>query len=129
MTGNISGQLPIFYDGKYFIIKQGELHNVTDGVIQVYNNPAVEELKASQAELDLAFTALENLHYHHLSSEVSMGDDGYMILDTTINGRNPDLDNDVNLNLNLDYDWLGLLESLTITDKFENQVVEKLPQK
>jgi hypothetical protein len=129
VTGFVSGILPISYDGEYFLIKEGSLHNVGEGLIQVYNNPAVEELKASSTELKLAFNALENLHYHHLSSDVSMADDGYMLLITTIKGRNPDLDNEVNLNLNLSYDLLGLLESLNITEHFESKVIKGLQKK
>jgi len=124
VTGKISGNLPIYYDGEHLLIKEGYLHNVGDGLIQVYNNPAVEELKANGTQLKLAFDALENLHYHHLSSEVSMADDGYMLLVTAIKGRNPDLDNDVNLNLNLSYDLIGLLESLNITEHFENKLLK-----
>ncbi|PKG81643.1 hypothetical protein CXF85_19200 [Colwellia sp. 75C3] len=126
VTGKVSGELPIFYDGEHFLIKEGGLKNVGDGIIQVYNNPAVEELKGTSTELKLAFDALENLHYHHLSSKVSMGDDGYMLLVTAIKGRNPDLDNEVNLNLNLSYDLLGLLESLNITEHFESKVLKGL---
>jgi len=126
VTGRVSGVLPIYYDGEHFLIKEGGLHNVGDGLIQVYNNPAVEELKTSSTELKLAFDALENLHYHHLSSDVSMEDDGYMLLVTAIKGRNPDLDNEVNLNLNLSYDLLGLLESLNITEHFESKVIKGL---
>ncbi|KGJ91748.1 intermembrane phospholipid transport protein YdbH family protein [Colwellia psychrerythraea] len=126
VTGKVSGQFPIFYDGEKFLIKEGSLHNVGDGLIQVYNNPAVVELKSSSTELQLAFNALENLHYHHLTSAVSMADDGYMLLVTEIKGRNPDLDNEVNLNLNLSYDLLGLLESLNITEHFENKVIKGL---
>jgi len=129
VTGRVSGLLPIHYDGDNFIIDGGSLKNVGDGLIQVYNNPAVEELKASSTELKLAFSALENLHYHHLSSEVSMADDGYMLLDTAIKGRNPDLDNDVNLNLNLSYDLLGLIESLNITENFESKIIKGLQKK
>ena len=129
VTGRVSGLLPIHYDGDNFIIDGGSLKNVGDGIIQVYNNPAVEELKASSTELKLAFSALENLHYHHLSSEVSMADDGYMLLDTAIKGRNPDLDNDVNLNLNLSYDLLGLIESLNITENFESKIIKGLQKK
>lgn len=126
VTGRVSGLLPIYYDGEHFLIKEGGLHNVGDGLIQVFNNPAVEELKTSNTELKLAFDALENLHYHHLSSEVSMANDGYMLLVTAIEGRNPDLDNEVNLNLNLSYDLLGLLESLNITEHFESKVIKGL---
>ena len=126
VTGKISGELPIYYDGEHFLIKEGNLHNVGGGLIQVYNNPAVEELKASGTQLKLAFDALENLHYHLLSSDVSMADDGYMLLVTAIKGRNPDLDNDVNLNLNLSYDLLGLLESLNITELYESKVLKGL---
>jgi len=129
VTGRVSGLLPIYYDGENFLIKEGSLHNVGDGLIQVYNNPAVEELKSSSTELKLAFDALENLHYHHLSSDISMADDGYMLLVTAIKGRNPDLDNEVNLNLNLSYDLLGLLESLNITEHFESKVIKGLQKK
>ncbi len=129
VTGRVSGLLPIHYDGDNFIIDGGSLKNVGDGIIQVYNNPAVEELKASSTELKLAFSALENLHYHHLSSKVSMADDGYMLLDTAIKGRNPDLDNDVNLNLNLSYDLLGLIESLNITENFESKIIKGLQKR
>jgi hypothetical protein len=55
-----------------------------------------------------------------------MADDGYMLLLTTIKGQNPDLQNEVNFNLNLSYDLLGLFESLTITEQFENQVINGL---
>jgi len=123
VTGKISGHLPLFFDGKKVLIEDGELHNVSNGIIQVMNNPAVAELKASSTELKLAFDALQNLHYHELTSTVSMADDGYMLLETAIKGRNPDLDNDVNLNLNLNYDLLGLLESFDITGQIEKKVV------
>jgi len=126
VTGRISGLLPLTFDGKNVTIEQGELHNISRGLIQVINNPAVEELKTSNSQLKLAFDALQNLHYHQLSSDVSMRDDGYMLLETIINGRNPDLDNDVNLNLNLSYDLLGLLESMSITERLEQNIIKDL---
>jgi len=126
VTGKVSGLLPVVFANKKFTIKNGELHNVSNGLIQIVDNPAVERLKASSTELKLAFEALENLHYHQLTSEVSMADDGYMLLDTKIKGRNPDLDNEVNLNLNLSYDLLGLLESISITERFEKNIINKL---
>jgi hypothetical protein len=126
VTGNISGQLPVTFDGDKFIIEDGKLHNISNGLIQVIDNPAVAELKANNTQLKLAFDALQNLHYHQLSSAVSMADDGYMQLNTVIKGRNPDIDNDVNLNLNLSYDLLGLLESLSITQRFEKSIIKGL---
>ncbi|MCW8832049.1 MAG: YdbH domain-containing protein [Colwellia sp.] len=126
VTGKISGNLPVSTDGKQFTILAGELHNITDGIIKVANNPAVEELKKSDPQLKLAFDAMQNIHYHQLSSDVSMANDGYMLFDTMIKGRNPDLDNDVNLNLNLSYDLLGLLESLNITKDLEQTLIDKL---
>ena len=126
VTGDISGQLPILYDGEKYTIEKGELHNVSNGLIQVKDNPAVVRLKANNTQLQLAFDALQNLHYHQLSSDVSMADDGYMLLETVIKGRNPDIDNDVNLNLNLSYDLLGLLESISITKQFEERIIKGL---
>ncbi len=126
VTGNISGYLPMYYDGYRPLIKDGHLYNVGGGIIQVSNNPSVQALTADNTQLKLAFDALQNLHYHHLSSDVVMADDGYMKLLTAIEGHNPDIQNDVNLNVNLSYDLLGLLESLTITEQFENEVLNGL---
>lgn len=126
VTGDISGRLPITFDGDKYIIENGELHNISNGLIQVRDNPAVTELKKNNTQLQLAFDALQNLHYHQLSSAVSMADDGYMLLETVIKGRNPDIDNDVNLNLNLNYDLLGLLESMSITQRFEDNIIKGL---
>lgn len=128
VTGDISGQLPIIFDGEKYIIENGELYNISNGLIQVMDNPAVVELKENNTQLQLAFEALQNLHYHQLSSEVSMAEDGYMLLETVIKGRNPDIDNDVNLNLNLSYDLLGLLESISITQRFEDNIIKGLQQ-
>lgn len=126
VTGNISGQLPITFDGEKYIMEKGELYNITDGLIQVMDNPAVAELKENNTQLQLVFEALQNLHYHQLSSAVSMTEDGYMLLDTIIKGRNPNINNDVNLNLNLSYDLLGLLESMSITQRFEESIIKGL---
>lgn len=126
VTGNISGQLPVRFDGEKYIIENGELYNITNGLIQVMDSPAVEELKANNTQLQLAFEALQNLHYHQLSSDVSMADDGYMLLETVIKGYNPDIENDVNLNLNLNYDLMGLLESMSITQRLEENIIKDL---
>ncbi len=126
VTGKISGDLPVSLNGKQFTISGGELHNISDGVIKVANNPTVEQLKESDPQLKLAFDAMQNIHYHLLSSDVSMADDGYMLFDTIIKGRNPDLDNEVNLNLNLSYDLLGLLKSLNITKHLEQTLIDQL---
>jgi len=126
VTGNISGQIPVTFDGEKYIIEKGELYNISNGLIQVMDNPTVVELKANNTQLQLAFEALQNLHYHQLSSAVSLADDGYMLLETVIKGRNPDIDNDVNLNLNLRYDLLGLFESMSITQRFEDNIIKGL---
>jgi len=126
VTGNISGQIPVKFDGEKYRIEKGQLYNISNGRIQVMDNPAVVELKANNTQLQLAFEALQNLHYHQLSSAVSMADDGYMLLETVIKGRNPDINNDVNLNLNLNYDLLGLLESMSITQRFEKSIIKDL---
>lgn len=126
VTGNISGQIPVTFESEKYIIEDGELHNISNGLIQIIDNPAVAALKANNSQLALAFDALQNLHYDQLSSAVSMGEDGYMLLETVIKGRNPDINNDVNLNLNLSYDLLGLLESLSITSRFEKNIIKGL---
>lgn len=128
VSGRISGQLPLTFYPSGITIDAGELHNISDGVIQIKDNPAIEELKQSQPELRLAFDALQNLHYHQLTSAVTMNKAGQMLLETAIKGINPDFDNEVNFNLNLDYDLLGLIESLRITDTFEQQIDKNIKQ-
>jgi len=128
VTGKVSGNLPLFID-ENIRIENGKLFNVTEGVIQIKDNPGVESLKQTSTELALAFDALENLHYHQLNADVFMYDDGRMLLDTVIKGRNPDLDNEVNLNLNINYDLLGLIKSLRIADNMESEIIQKLQKK
>ncbi|MBU2972346.1 YdbH domain-containing protein [Pseudoalteromonas sp. C2R02] len=128
VTGRVSGNLPLFID-EYIRIENGKLFNVGEGVIQIKDNPGVESLKQTSTELALAFDALENVHYHQLNADVFMYDDGRMLLDTVIKGRNPDLDNEVNLNLNINYDLLGLIKSLRIADNMESEIIQKLQQK
>lgn len=126
VTGKLSGQLPMYFQQDTVTISDGKLYNVGDGVIQIKDNPAVARLKQAQSSLKLAFDALENLHYHTLTSDVTMSDDGQMLMETVIKGHNPDLDNEVNFNLNLDYDLLGLLKSMMIADTLEQQLTEKV---
>jgi hypothetical protein len=121
----VSGNLPLFID-ENIRIENGKLFNVGEGVIQIKDNPGVESLKQTSTELALAFDALENLDYHQLNADVFMYDDGRMLLDTVIKGRNPDLDNEVNLNLNINYDLLGLIKSLKIADNMESEIIQKL---
>ncbi|SFC71604.1 intermembrane phospholipid transport protein YdbH family protein [Pseudoalteromonas denitrificans] len=129
VTGKVSGEFPFYINNNNnATIVNGKLYNVSNGVIQLKDNPAVTSLKQSSTELALAFDALQNLHYHKLSASVYMYEDGRMLLDTAIKGRNPDLDNDVNLNLNLNYDLLGLIKSLRIADNVESDIIQKLQQ-
>jgi hypothetical protein len=122
VTGKVSGQLPISYAAAGISISQGKLYNINDGIIQIKDNPMVIQLKQSSTQLKLAFDALQNLYYHQLSSQVSMTNDGQMLLKTVIKGINPDLDNEVNFNFDLDYDLLGLIQSLRITETFEQEI-------
>ena len=130
VTGQVSGQVPLYVaekEGKLELsISDGNLFNITNGLIQIKDNPAVEQFKLNHQQLAIAFEALENLHYNQLSAQVNMDSQGQMLLATSIKGRNPDLDNEVNLNLNLDYDLLGLLESLQIPEQLEQRISDRL---
>nr|WP_247741685.1 YdbH domain-containing protein [Endozoicomonas sp. G2_1] len=130
VTGQVSGQVPLYVaekEGKLELsISDGNLFNITNGLIQIKDNPAVEQFKLNYQQLAIAFEALENLHYNQLSAQVNMDSQGQMLLATSIKGRNPDLDNEVNLNLNLDYDLLGLLESLQIPEQLEQRISDRL---
>lgn len=126
VTGRLSGQLPLYFQQNAVTINDGRLYNEGNGIIRIKDNPAVARLKQEQSTLKLAFDALENLHYHSLTSDVTMTEDGQMLMETAIKGHNPDIDNEVNFNLNLDYDLLGLIQSLMIADTLEQQLSEKV---
>ncbi len=126
VTGKVSGIFPVFFDGKQYTIENGQLYNTSTGIIQVVDSPKIEQLKAGDPKLTLAFEALQNIHYHQLTSDVSMTRNGYMLLDTAIKGVNPDIDNDVNLNLKINYDLFGLFESLNMSKHLEQTLVEGL---
>ncbi|WP_462171397.1 intermembrane phospholipid transport protein YdbH family protein [Pseudoalteromonas xiamenensis] len=131
IEGTISGQLPVEISQNTkgdisILIAKGWLKNDGNGVIKVKDNPAVSRMKSQQSNLRIAFEALENLQYHLLSAKVNMDETGEMILDTKIQGYNPDIDNDVNFNLNLNYDLPGLLQSLLIAEQLEKKLTDRL---
>ncbi|WMN59690.1 YdbH domain-containing protein [Pseudoalteromonas xiamenensis] len=131
VEGTISGKLPVEIGQNTkgdvsILISKGLLKNDGDGVIKVKDNPAVSRMKSQQSNLRIAFEALENLQYHLLSAKVNMDETGEMILDTKIQGYNPDIDNDVNFNLNLNYDLPGLLQSLLIAEQLEKKLTDRL---
>ena len=130
VTGKISGDIPLSYDGKHFSIEDGSVFNITDGVIQVKNNEMVKSVKDSDQQLMLAFQALENLHYQQLSSKVSMDADKEMklFIETSIKGKNPDLRGEINFNPNIEYDLSGLIESLRIKEDYEQRIKQRLHQ-
>ncbi|CCQ11613.1 hypothetical protein PALB_25140 [Pseudoalteromonas luteoviolacea B = ATCC 29581] len=133
VEGSLSGALPMYLQrsgNKMSVeIKEGALSNDGPGIIQVKNNPGIASMKSQQSNLKLAFDALENLQYHTLKADVSMGTSGHMNLNTKILGYNPDLDNDVNFNLNLTYDLPGLIKSLQLASQLEQRLIKQFEPK
>lgn len=125
VTGEVSGHLPIRLSSNLPIIEDGLLTSDGPGKLQIKNNAAFDSIKAEQKQL--AF--LENVEFEKLSSEVSLAPDGWMDLQLSIAGKNPDRNQEVIFNYNHKENIFTLLEALRVTNSIQNVIEKRIEKK
>ena len=125
-TGILDGTLPMTLSSTGIEIHGGRIEaRPPGGVIQF--QPAegtAQTLSQANANMNLVLQALSNFHYDVLHFDVDYQKDGTLILQTKLEGRNPDFKKGVpfNFNLNIQENIPALLKSLQVTSGIEEQI-------
>ncbi|MCL1067954.1 YdbH domain-containing protein [Shewanella olleyana] len=121
--GIFDGVLPAtLIDGKV-TIKGGHLAaRQPGGLIQVSNNPALEQIRNTQPYLDFVVQALEHLEYSQLSSSFDMEDNGDASLKIQVKGKSQDIERPIHLNYSHEENLFQLYKSTQIGNQLQNDI-------
>ncbi|WP_194945006.1 YdbH domain-containing protein [Shewanella sp. TC10] len=121
--GIFDGVLPAtLIDGKV-TIKGGHLAaRQPGGLIQVSNNPALEQIRNTQPYLDFVVQALEHLEYSQLSSSFDMEDNGDASLKIQVKGKSQDIERPIHLNYSHEENLFQLYKSTQIGNRLQNDI-------
>jgi hypothetical protein len=125
VTGEMSGILPFQLGATDAIIEHGLLASDGPGKLKIQNNPAFNTIKDQQKELSF----LENVEYRKLSSKVELASDGWLDLELSIAGRNPDKKQEVIFNYGHKENIFTLLKSLRITRSIQDSIEKRIEQR
>ena len=122
VTGQVKGSLPIQFSKDEVRIDSGTLISQGPGNLRIFDNPAFDSIKAQQSEL--AF--LENMDFTQLSSTVKLKPDGWLVLDFSLIGDNPEKNQSLNFNYSHQENILTLLKSLRLANSIQNKIEKSL---
>ena len=129
VSGFLDGELPFTLDTQGFRIDGGRLSNQPPGgEIRINGNPAIDQLRLSQPQLEYALNALEWLDYDELTTDIDYQADGLATLAVSIRGRNPDITRPIHFNYSHEENLLQLLKSLRIGDELSEKIGEQFNQ-
>lgn len=125
VTGELGGNLPLIITAGKFKIDNATLATEQPGKLKIKGNPAFDSIKENQQQLAL----LENLNYEKLKTNVTLTPDGWLKLDFSILGRNPDKNQAVNFNYGHEENIFTLLKALRITNSVQQGLEKKIENK
>jgi len=125
VTGKMSGVLPFQLGANDTIIEHGLLVNDGPGKFKIENNPAFDAIKGQQKKLSF----LQNVEYRTLSSKVELASDGWLDLQLSIAGRNPDQKQEVIFNYGHNENMFTLLKSLRLTRSMQDSIEKRIEQR
>jgi hypothetical protein len=125
VTGEMSGVLPLQLGANDTIIEHGLLASDGPGKLKIQNNAAFDAIKDQQKELSF----LQNVEYRKLSSKVELASDGWLDLELSIAGRNPDKKQEVIFNYGHKENIFTLLKSLRITRSIQDSIEKRIEQR
>lgn len=128
--GTLDGRFPVtLVDGK-LLVEAGQLHARQPGGVLRYRDKRLQELAATNPNMQQLASALEDFHYRVLASDVSYDEHGTLFLGLRLEGSNPDFQGgrQVNLNINLEEDIPALLTSLQLSGQVSDIIKERVQQ-
>jgi hypothetical protein len=121
LTGKVNGTIPVTIGGNGIQIEGGRIEGVAPGGIIRYQQSGAESGSPATG-MGIATKALSNFEYETLSSDVSYQENGDLVLQMQIRGRNPDLEGGrpIVLNLGVENNVPQMLKSLQAARSIED---------
>ncbi len=131
-SGVLDGSIPITLNGKTVTVHEGHVAvRPPGGVIRFAPLGETRQmLVRAKPEMELVLRALENFRYDVLRALVSYQEDGTLLLETRLEGKNPDMKEapPVHFNLNVQENIPALLQSVQVVKDIENQLEKAFGQ-
>ena len=125
-TGVLDGSVPVTLNGKTITIRDGRVAvRAPGGVIRFAPQDDTRRMLVSaKPEMALVLRALENFRYDVLRAVVNYQKDGTLLLETRLEGKNPDMKESppIHFNLNVEENIPALLQSVQVVKHIEQQL-------
>ena len=131
-TGVLDGKVPITLNGETITIQDGRVAvRPPGGVIRF--EPLEETrrmLVQAKPEMELVLRALENFRYDVLRAVVNYQEDGALLLETRLEGKNPGMKESppIHFNLNVEENIPALLQSMQVVKDIEERLEKAFGQ-
>ncbi len=131
-TGVLDGNVPITLNGKTITIHEGRVAvRPPGGVIRFAPLDETRQmLVQAKPEMELVLRSLENFRYDVLRAAVHYQEDGTLLLETRLEGKNPDMKESprVHFNLNVEENIPALLKSVQVVKDIEQRLEKAFRQ-
>ena len=131
-TGVLDGSIPITLNGETVTIHEGHVAvRPPGGVIRFAPLDETRQmLVQAKPEMELVLRALENFRYDVLRATVNYREDGTLLLETRLQGRNPDMKESppIHFNLNVEENIPALLQSVQVVKDIEQRLEKAFGQ-
>ena len=131
-TGVLDGSVPVTLNGETITIRDGRVAvRPPGGVIRFAPQEETRlMLVAAKSEMELVLRALENFRYDVLRAVVNYQEDGTLLLETRLEGKNPNMKESppVHFNLNVEENIPALLQSVQVVKHIEQQLEKAFEQ-
>lgn len=131
-TGVLDGSIPITLNGETITIQDGRANvRPPGGVIRFAPLEKTRQmLVQAKPEMELVLRALENFRYDVLRTVVNYQEDGTLLLETRLEGKNPDMTESppVHFNLNVQENIPALLQSVQVVKDIEQRLEKAFGQ-
>ncbi|MFV0455969.1 MAG: YdbH domain-containing protein [Pseudomonas sp.] len=130
-TGVIDGELQLQRSEAGLSIEKGSLRAREPGGVLRFRSAKMQALGQSNPAMHLVVEALDDFHYHLLTSDVHYSTEGKLDLGLKLSGRNPALEGGrpVNLTINLQEDIPALLTSLQLSDRVSETIRRRVQER
>lgn len=126
----LHGILPLEINGLNVQVRDGQVSNMAPGWLRYEPGAELRTSAANNPALELALSALSDLQISTLALEVNYAPDGALILQTRLQGHNPQWQQGrpIDLSLNIEENLQQLLRSLQLSERIGDNLRNRLTQ-